>query len=186
MGNLDKALSASQIAAQAAMQHQTNHSRQRSQTVPTPPHLDTSGSQNSSRRPSRAGLTSPPALSVTEASAPRDHGFGGHDYHNGLLGGHRNAAQTAANVVFPKSPLASPGLPPTDFDRMQIQADRPVKAEKPKVKLFSRPGKIGISKDKDGKPGGVPSPSKINSYQFAGLQKRNMSGTSKDSWVLIR
>jgi len=43
MGNLDKALSASQIAAQAAMQHQSNHARQRSQTAPTPPHLDTSG-----------------------------------------------------------------------------------------------------------------------------------------------
>ena len=42
MGNLDKALSASQIAAQAAMQHQSNHARQRSQTAPTPPHLNTS------------------------------------------------------------------------------------------------------------------------------------------------
>lgn len=166
MGNLDKALSASQIAAQAAMQHQSNHARQRSQTVPTPPHLDTSGSQNSSRRPSR-GPTSPPVLSVTEASIPREHGFGGHDYHNGLLGGHRNAAQTAANVVFPKSPLTSPQLPVTDFDRMNLHSDKPVKAEKPKVKLFSRPGKIGTSKDKDGRSGALPSPSLADSMSMS-------------------
>ena len=125
-------------------------------------------------------------LSVTEPSIPREHGFGGIDYHNGLLGGHRNAAQTAANVVFPKSPLTSPQLPAADFDRMNLHSDRPVKAEKPKVKLFSRPGKIGTSKDKDGRSGALPSPSKMASYSLAGLQRGNISTASKNCSVLIR
>ncbi|KAG9241634.1 HbrB-like-domain-containing protein [Calycina marina] len=174
--NLDKALSASQIAAQAAMQHQSSHARQRSSTAPTPPLLDTSGSQ--SRRPSRGGPLSPPVLSVTEASAPREHGFGGTDYHNGLVGGHKNAAQAAANVVFPKSPLASPQLPATDFSHIHLQNEKPAKAEKPKVKLFSRPGKIGINKDKDGRSCALPSPSKMGSYTLGGLQRGNVSTTS--------
>jgi len=54
--------------------------------------------------------------------------------------------------------------------------DKPIKAEKPKVKLFSRPGKIGISKDKQASAGALPSPSKM--AQFAGLQKANMSTNS--------
>jgi hypothetical protein len=172
MGNLDKALSASQIAAQAAMQHQSQHNRQRSQTVPAPHQIDT-GSNNGSRRPSR-GPTSPPILSLTEASGPREHTFGGQVYHNGLLGGHTSAAQAAANVVFPKSPGSSPGLPPSDYEH-RMQPDKPVKAEKPKVKLFSRPKNIGISKDKDAKAGALPSPSKM---AFAGLQRGNFSTNS--------
>jgi len=141
---------------------------------------------NSNRKASR-GPTSPPVLSVTEASGPRDYTFGGQEYHNGLLGGHRSAAQTAANVVFPKSPINSPGLPPSDFEhhRGQMHPDKPVKAEKPKVKLFSRPGKIGISKDKESRSGALPSPSKMNSYSMVGLQRRNMSTTSKNRVVLI-
>ena len=60
-----------------------------------------------------------------------------------------------------------------------------VEAEKPKVKLFSRPGKIGTSKEKDGRSGALPSPSKMGSYSLAGLQRGNMSTTSKNCSVLI-
>ncbi|TAQ85670.1 hypothetical protein B7494_g6010 [Chlorociboria aeruginascens] len=176
MANLNPGLSASQIAAQAAMQHQSSHMRQRSQTVPTP--QGESGSNSSgSRRPSK-GPTSPPILSLTEASAPREGGFGGQGYHNGLLGGHTSAAQTAANVVFSKSPGSSPGLPPAEFEHRH-PPDKHIKTEKPsKVKLFSRPGKIGISKDKEGKAGALPSPSKLGSFALSSLQRHNMSTNS--------
>ncbi|KAF7860335.1 hypothetical protein EAF04_008462 [Stromatinia cepivora] len=182
MSNLNTGLSASHIAAQAAMQHQAQHARQRSQTVPTP-QLDTSSNSSGSRRPSK-GPISPPLLSLTEASAPRDTSFGGQGYHNGLLGGGSSAAQTAANVVFPKSPGSSPALTPTEYEQRnqahaqaqakvqaqaqlqaqaqaqaQAQTEKPAKTEKSKVKLFSRPGKIGISKDKEVKSGALPSPS---------------------------
>lgn len=183
MANINLNLSASQIAAQAAMQHMT-HNRQRSQTVPTP-HGDTAPNSAGSRKPSR-GPTSPPMLSLTEASAPRDSGFGtqhgqGQVYHNGLLGGPNiNPAQTAANVVFPKSPSSSPGLSPTrtEYQQHHWHPDKPIKTEKSKVKLFSRPGKIGISKDKEARSGALPSPSKMASYTLASLQRNNLSTNS--------
>ncbi|KAH8687358.1 HbrB-like-domain-containing protein [Tricladium varicosporioides] len=161
MANLSSGMSASTIAAQAAMQHQT-HNRQRSQTVPTQ-HVDTGSTNSGNRRPSR-GPTSPPLLSLTEASGPRESGFGGQVYHNGLLaGGNQSAAQTAANVVFHKSPASSPGLPPSDYEHQRMLPDKPIKTEKSKVKLFSRPGKIGISKDKEARAGALPSPNTMSS-----------------------
>jgi hypothetical protein len=168
-------LTASQIAAQAAMQHQS-HNRQRSQTVPSQ-HHDSSSSNSSSRRPSR-GPISPPVLSLTEASGPRESNFGGQVYHNGLLaGGNQSAAQAAASVVFPKSPVTSPVHAP-DYDQLRMQQDKPVKAEKSKVKLFSRPGKIGISKDKEPRAGALPSPSKMANFtlqSLSSLQRGNFS-----------
>ncbi|KAJ5038024.1 uncharacterized protein L3040_006897 [Drepanopeziza brunnea f. sp. 'multigermtubi'] len=165
MANHNNVLSASQIAAQAAMQQQA-HNRQRSQTVPTPMQEGLNVPQT--RRPSRAGPTSPPTLSLTEASGPREQSFGGQIYQNGLLGGsHGNAAQTAANLVFPKSPGAPPSLPATtDHDPYAVhraQQEKPLKTEKSKVKLFSRPAKIGISKDKEAKAGALPSPNPSSS-----------------------
>lgn len=157
-------LSASQIAAQAAMQHQPLHMRQRSQTVPTQNAAEGNGQPSGmgSRKPSAArGPISPPLLSLTEASAPRDNSYfkDGQVYHNGLLGGpNTNAAQTAANVVFPKSPSSSPGLP--SFEHPFHHPDKPMKTEKSKTKLFSRPGKIGITRDKSAPQNTLPSPSK--------------------------
>jgi hypothetical protein len=180
MANPNTGLSASQIAAQAAMQHQAQtHMRQRSQTVPAP-QLETGSNSSGSRRPSR-GPTSPPLLSLTEASGPRDNSFGGQIYQNGLLGGsHGSAAQTAANLVFPKSPQSSPSLLPSDHDQLpRLQPDKPIKTEKSKVKLFSRPGKIGTSKDKETKTGTLPSPSKMASYNpLSSLQRGNFSTNS--------
>lgn len=169
-------LSASQIAAQAAMQHQSTHQRQRSQTLPLEHNL------GGTRRPSR-GPTSPPMLSLTEASGERQSGFGNQHtgeqvYRNGLLGGGTSAATTAANVVFPRSPHSSPGLPPSDFRQQQYrEPEKPIKPEKTsKVKLFSRPGKISIGKDVKEKP--FPSPSKMGPYGMSSLQKANMSSAS--------
>ena len=165
-------LNTSAIAAQAAMQQQSHHARQRSQTVPTP-NIDTANATGpGSRRPSK-GPHSPPVLSLTEASGPRE-GLAGQSY-LGMMGSHQNAAHTAANVVFPKSPNVSPGLGSQEFDKPL--PEKP-KTEKSKTKLFSRPGKIGISKDKDPKSTALPSPNKLGQYTLAGLQKMNMSTTS--------
>ncbi|KAI3329730.1 HbrB-like-domain-containing protein [Ustulina deusta] len=180
MSQSSAALSASQIAAQAAMQHQHHnhqqpqHSRHRSQTVPFP------GSEThdpSKRLPSKpvAGPRSPPMLSLTEASAPRDNGFGSQGYHNGLLGSHAAAATAAANVAFPRTssqptspvpPIQAPPMPPPE---------KPAKAEKSKVKLFSRPKKIDTKSESKERP--MPSPGKIGSA-LASLQRGNYSTTS--------
>ncbi|KAI0156351.1 HbrB-like-domain-containing protein [Xylariaceae sp. FL1272] len=187
-------LSASQIAAQAAMQslsqpqthpqqhqqpHQPTpqqHSRHRSQTVPFP---GSEASEPSKRPPPKpvTGPRSPPMLSLTEASAPRDNGFGSQGYHNGLLGSHAAAATAAANVVFPRtSPVTSPGLsaespiPPTP-----PVPERAAKPEKSKVKLFSRPKKIDTRGESKDRP--LPSPGKIGSA-LASLQRGNFSTTS--------
>lgn len=57
-------------------------------------------------------------------------------------------------------------------------AEKPAKAEKSKVKLFSRPGKIGTKGDSKEKP--LPSPSKIG-QALSSLQRSNFSTTSLDS-----
>ncbi|KAI0483953.1 HbrB-like protein [Xylariaceae sp. FL0804] len=187
-------LSASQIAAQAAMQQQQQqqqqHSRNRSQTIPF------SGSEARDpaepvKRPGPkpvVGPRSPPMLSLTEASVPRDHGFGNQSYHNGLMGSHA-AATAAANVVFPRtSPQSSPSVPTTQMPPPPPMptsmpppppplavAEKPAKSEKSKVKLFSRPKKIDIRGDTKEKP--LPSPGKIGSA-LASLQRGNFSSTS--------
>ncbi|KAI1343629.1 HbrB-like protein [Xylariaceae sp. FL0016] len=170
-------LSASQIAAQAAMQHQ-QHSRHRSQTVPFP------GSEppDTVKRPGPkpvVGPRSPPILSLTEASVPRDTGFGAQSYHNGLTGSH--AATTAANVAFPRSsPASSPSLPapeppPPPMPPPLSIPEKPTKTEKSKVKLFSRPKKIDTKGESKEKP--MPSPGKMVSA-LASLQRGNQSSAS--------
>ncbi|EFQ32983.1 hypothetical protein CGRA01v4_00544 [Colletotrichum graminicola] len=195
------ALSASHIAAQAAFQHQNSqynpqlqHARQRSQTVPSP-----NGDGDGARRGSSGkGPLSPPVLSLTEASGPRESGFGSQGYHNGLLGSHSAAATTAANAAFPRSGQTSPGLSQSQQQQQLQQQPQPqqqqqqqhspvhpppqlildqklVKPEKSKVKLFSRPVKIGTKADPKDKP--LPSPSKIGSA-LASLQRGNFSTSS--------
>ncbi|KAK8129146.1 hypothetical protein PG999_001526 [Apiospora kogelbergensis] len=189
-------LSASQIAAQAAMQHQglqahQTHSRNRSQTVPFQGSAD--NHEPTKRQVSRSngptaisgGPLSPPVLSLTEASVPRDpafhasHAAADARYHNGLLG--NQAATTAANVVFPRSsPQTSPALAsdeyrPTAFPPPLTIPEKPLKSEKSKVKLFSRPKKIDTKGEAGVKP--LPSPSKIGSA-LASLQRGNYSTTS--------
>ncbi|EEU42581.1 uncharacterized protein NECHADRAFT_47711 [Fusarium vanettenii 77-13-4] len=170
-------MSASQIAAQAAVMSHQNHSRQRSQTVPFP------GDPNDGVRRGSGGKgpTSPPMLSLTEASAPRDSGFGNHGGHVG--GAHSSAAATAAaNVVFPRSGHSSPRGPHSVSPQPYSQppppppaSEKPLKTEKSKVKLFSRPGKISTKGETKDKP--LPSPGKIGSALSA-LQRGNFSTSS--------
>ncbi|POR31951.1 Target of rapamycin complex 2 subunit bit61 [Tolypocladium paradoxum] len=174
-------LSASQMAAKAAiMSHQnTSHVRQRSQTVPFP------GDANDvSRRSSgNKGPMNPPMLSLTEASAPRDTGFGNPGPYDRVGGTHSSAATAAANVVFPRSghnspreKSVSPQFPPVPPVPPTLPEKLSMKAEKSKVKLFSRPGKISTSKgDTKDKP--LPSPGKIGTALSA-LQRGNFSTTS--------
>ncbi|KUI62176.1 Target of rapamycin complex 2 subunit bit61 [Cytospora mali] len=177
---IQRELPASHIAAQAAVlshqqsQQMLQHSRQRSQTVPTPESHDPP--PPSVKRCS--GSLNPPVLSLTEASGPRDSGFGSQGYHNGLLG--NNAATTAANVVFPRSGQTSPvtnQIPqqPPPPPPPPLPEKKPEKSSK--VKLFSRPGKIGTKGEAKDKP--MASPSKIGSALSA-LQRGNFSTTSLD------
>ncbi|KEY64466.1 hypothetical protein S7711_05283 [Stachybotrys chartarum IBT 7711] len=178
------ALTASQIAAQAAiMSHQHQHQRHRSQTVPFP------GDHNDApRRGSGSkGPLSPPMLSLTEASAPRDSGFVGqsaHGHHDRLGGSHSSAATAAAAaaIVFPRSGRNSPNHPPAGSPQLPqppsfppSQLDKPLKSEKSKVKLFSRPSKISTKGETKEKP--LPSPGKIGSALSA-LQRHNFSTSS--------
>lgn len=201
-------LSASAIAAQAAvMSHQNSqqqqqqqqqqyqnrdqlssyHARHRSQTVP----FQGEGGNEGPRRGSGSkGLASPPMLSLTEASAPRDNGFA-HQGH-GERGAH-SAATAAANVVFPRSghnsprqqsvspqpmpppPPASAPAPAPPLPPAPTLSEKPLKSEKSKVKLFSRPVKIGTKGETKDKP--LPSPGKIGSALSA-LQRGNFSTSS--------
>jgi len=204
-------MSASQIAAQAAvMQHQNQqqqalqhsqqqqqaqhaqmqlqHARQRSQTVPAPG-AEYEQPFTNKRTSGGPGPMNPPTLSLTEASAPRESGFGNQGYHNGLVGNHIVAATAAANLVFPRSGQSSPGLPSQSSAPSAVPMpppslpppvpEKPAKSEKSKVpKLFSRPAKIGVKGDPKEKP--LPSPAKIG-HPFANLQRGNFSTTSLDS-----
>ncbi|KAK3943559.1 hypothetical protein QBC46DRAFT_446906 [Diplogelasinospora grovesii] len=192
--NQQQAAQAAAQAAQAAQQQaqqqalQLQHTRQRSQTVPVPgADYEVPPALGGTAREKRGsgGPLGPPVLSLTEASAPRESGFGAQSYHNGLLGSYTSAATTAANVVFPRSGQSSPGLPTSSPAITPQQSmpppEKPIKSEKSKVKLFSRPGKIGVkgggeaSKDKP-----LPSPSKIG-QALSNLQRGNFSTTSLDS-----
>jgi hypothetical protein len=63
---------------------------------------------------------------------------------------------------------------PLDRRPDYLRLNFPVPKKESKVKLFSRPGKIGISKDKTAGVGALPSPSKL---AFS-LQRNNMSTNS--------
>ncbi|KAK5148820.1 hypothetical protein LTR04_000468 [Oleoguttula sp. CCFEE 6159] len=148
-------LTASQIAAQAAM-HQVQsgqHARKRSLTIPEP--INTAGAIAG-----RQKLSSPPPV---QPPHPLSAGHAGLEYHNGTLGGRRLAATAAANVAFPRSALLSPASPQPE--RMSAPApEKEVKGkEKSKMKLFHKPKSIGVSKDKDidRKYPALPSPSRM-------------------------
>ncbi|KAK7524986.1 HbrB-like-domain-containing protein [Phyllosticta citriasiana] len=172
-------LTASQIAAQAAMHaqsHDTQHHRKRSTTVPES--ASPANAPPARRKPSSPGPTVP-LLSLGVGSVQQ--------YQNGLPGSQQGAATAAASMVFPKSPLASPAVGQFASSRPMSPAVtgdvKPVK-EKSKMKLFSKPKSIGISKDKekedkDKRAPSLPSPNRPGMYSSPSLSKLvNQSTTS--------
>ncbi|KAK8247529.1 HbrB-like-domain-containing protein [Phyllosticta capitalensis] len=168
-------LTASQIAAQAAMHaqsHDSQHHRKRSTTVPEP--ASPAKAPPARRKPSSPGPTVP-LLNVGSVQ----------QYQNGLPGSQQGAATAAASIAFPKSPLASPAVGPFASSRPMSPAVtgdvKPFK-EKSKMKLFSKPKSIGISKDKEKeekKAPTLPSPNRPGMYSSPSLSKLvNQSTTS--------
>ncbi|KAI9717025.1 MAG: hypothetical protein M1812_004960 [Candelaria pacifica] len=169
-------LTASQIAAQAAMQHQfsAQHMRKRSQT--TPQHIALPEAPSGRRNP-----TSPPPISTGQPTSINQKRSSGQQYHNGLLGGHTAAAATAANAAFPRSPIQSPTLPSSEHTQQILDKDLKQKTEKSKIKLFSKPKSIGIIKDRDFDKRNAPllSPNKMGTHGSSPLPKMaNASTTS--------
>ncbi|KAI9848969.1 MAG: hypothetical protein M1837_005858 [Sclerophora amabilis] len=175
-------LTTSQIAAQAAMQHQSSqqqqqqHSRRRSQTVPNP--QGTPETPTGRRKPK-----SPPPLQITQSGTPVPSlvGTPGPQYQNGAPAGNATAAATAASAVYPRSALSSPGLPASDLVPPLPEKEAKQKSEKSKMKLFSKPKSIGISKEKDidKKDRGLPSPNKRGPFGPSPLPRMvNASTTS--------
>ncbi|KAM0720051.1 hypothetical protein Q7P37_004187 [Cladosporium fusiforme] len=174
-GSNNAGLSASTIAAQAAMHNVSpppppSQDRKRSTPGLTP--INTSG-PNDTRRPS--GTSSPQLLSAN-----------GLPYSNGTVGGHRHAATNAANAAFPsgRSPLPSPNPipPPKDpiFPPPAPPVDKEPKSKSSKMKLFSKPKNITLSKDKESKVGtGAQSPNK--STIGAHVLRNNLANSSSTS-----
>lgn len=150
-------LSASTIAAQAAMHNVSppaSAAQERKRSYPGLTPINT-GTQSDSRRPSAS-------------NSPQVNSAGGLTYSNGVIGGNRLAATTAANAAFPhgRSPLPSPGLPPPAQSMPPppvppMPTEKEAKSKSSKMKLFSKPKNISLSKDKESKVGnGAPSPGK--------------------------
>ena len=157
-------LTASQIAAQAAMQHQTSsqHARKRSQTVPSP---------QSAPEPTTGRRKPPPIQTVRDPSRmPSGSGTPTQQYYNGLVGGNTAAATTAANAAFPRNPQLSPGL--TTF-QAPTEKEYKLRTERSKMKLFSKPKQLGISnyKEAENKDRPLPSPNKMGPSGSSGLSK---------------
>ena len=151
-------LTASQIAAQAAMQHQSSqqHLRKRSQTVPNPQSpLDGSAGSSRGNPPSPVQIGSGPVY------GPASGGLRGPHHQNGSV-----SAASAASAAYPRNALASPGLSSPDRAAPGSDVDPKQKAERSKIKLFSKPRNIGISRDKDldKKDKAMTSPNKIGVY----------------------
>ncbi|KAJ5661473.1 uncharacterized protein N7477_009089 [Penicillium maclennaniae] len=118
------AVSASRIAAQAAMQQ-----NRRSPNVLSPREgRSRAGSASPPLIPPPLRINQQPSPSLPPPTAP-------------------SVATTAANVVFPRAGQPLPEQPP--------------EKQKKKNKLFSKPKHINLSRDKDPRDRGLPSPSKI-------------------------
>ena len=166
-------LTASQIAAQAAMQHQSasQHVRKRSQTVPSP---------QSPPEPAGGRRRPTPIHTATDASRRPSGGSStpAQQYSNGSVGGPTAAATTAANAAFPRSTQLSPGL--TTFD-IPAEKEHKLKSERSKIKLFSKPKQLTLSSNKeaDQKDKALPSPNKMGPPGPSGLSRMvNPSVTS--------
>ncbi|PLN79075.1 HbrB-like protein [Aspergillus taichungensis] len=176
----DASLSASRIAAQAAMlqqQQQPSHQPPAQHPPKRPQTFIHRSSEDNGSRPWRGGSTSPTMPPTPPPPLPPP-GTGGSYFPatnqtGAAAGGHGHVATTAANVVFPRQGGLQPPEPgPPEREPKQSK-------EKSKMKLFSKPKHIGISRDKDpgGKDRGLPSPSKMGFAGGGGLS-RIVSGTT--------
>lgn len=167
-------LTASQIAAQTAMQHQTaaqQNFRNRSQSIPP--------SQDHSSSARRTGFReSPPPVYTGNQGITAGSKAPSPLYQNGIVGGRTLAATTAANVAFPRS--QNPGAPTSPATEHAHETGQKQKSEKSKMKLFSKPKHIGISRDKDlerrEKP--LPSPNKMGFAGPSGLSRMMNASTT--------
>jgi HbrB-like len=152
-------LSASQIAAQAAMQHlsMSSHARKRSQTTPIPQEM----LQQEGRKVSKS---SPPLLNSGSDTASTHTPAATQQYKNGLVG--TTAAATAANAAFPRSLMSMDG-----------PEKEPKKGSK--MRMF-KPKHIGIirDKDKEAKDKPLASPNKMPVGSSALSRVVNASTTS--------
>ena len=170
-------VSASQAAAQAAMQHQSaqQQARQRSQTVPSPQSpVDRSMAAAFGKPPtpvhgsSGLNIAHPPGL--LKRSSDQD----------ASPGGYTATAATAASAAYPRS-MSTAGLPPSDRALPgPLEKEHKTKAERPKMKLFSKPKSIAISRDKDlerrDRP--LPSPNKMGIYGPSPLPQMYTASTT--------
>lgn len=137
-------------------QASSQHTRSRSQTVPSP-HHSPPGSISGRRKP-------PPIQTATEASRrPSGPQTPARQFYNGAVGGHAAAAATAASAAYPKSTQVSPGHGPHEVP----EKEHKLKSEKSKMKLFSKP-KSTSNKESE-KP--LPSPNRVGPSGPSGLSK---------------
>jgi hypothetical protein len=157
------------MAAQIAMHSQPmeqQHSRKRSQTLPDP--SGNNGTPPNQPLPQRWPLAAERSFNVNSSNGLRNM--------DGFIGGHSLAAATAAQVaVHPRSPQYTPAV----IDRappVPEKDPRVVKKETKGIKLFSKPSKIGVLRDKDfdKKHPAMPSPGKM----LSNLRLGNSSMTS--------
>ncbi|KAF1836833.1 HbrB-like protein, partial [Decorospora gaudefroyi] len=171
----ESSLNASQIAAQAAYAQNPQHNRKRSTTIPAPTDAAPTG---------RGQPMSPPPV-PSQSVTFRTNGM---TYQNGVVGGGRMAATTAANAAFPRSPLNSPGIegaqphaspkPASTPEPPQLQKP---KEGKSKMKLFSsKPKNIKVDNRLDGKHQALPSPGKIGIgiHSSQALNRMMMAGST--------
>lgn len=154
-------LTASQIAAQAAMQHlggpapNIQHLRRRSQTVPVP-------QDQAAPKERKASKGSPSPIQMNFDNTSPDPNTADQQYRNGLIG--TTAAATAANAAFPRSTATLLG---------GDSAEKEAKGKGSKMKLF-KPKHIGISRDKDSdnkKNPPLPSPNKLGVQATSALAR---------------
>lgn len=169
------ALTASQIAAQAAMQHQNanSHNRKRSQTVPSPLTPPESVPKGAAKPPPL------PPIQPVSARKPDGRLPTPSQYQNMPSASPTVTAASAANAAYPRSAQLSPGR--TSFAETPTEKEGKGKSERSKMKLFSKPKHIGIPgyKDMDRKEKPLPSPGRVASPGPNLLYKNfNASSTS--------
>ncbi|EAW11987.1 uncharacterized protein ACLA_007460 [Aspergillus clavatus NRRL 1] len=159
----DVTLSASRIAAQTAMQQQTSGAQHPPKRIP--PSAQSGDDGGRLRMGGSASPPLPPTPVLTASGSATSSGQASHNVSAGV-------ATTAANLVFSRGPGSH-------AEQAQPEREQKYKGDKPKLKLFSKPKHIGISRDKDpyGKDKGIPSPSKMGFGGSGGLS-RIVSGST--------